>query len=344
MLGADGITLGMNQYAPVSFYEAVVIIVMILAAFAVPFASSRVVAILFTGAVGYMVTLLFVIFRAPDIALTQMIVETVSVTLFLLCFQHLPKLKKSVEAVRFKMSNLIISLAVGVTMTLIALAALGSSPFAPISEFFLKESYNLAGGKNVVNVILVDFRGFDTLFEIMVLGVASLGIYGLIHLRMETGALESRPVESTPGLTGTRIKSNDVILQTISKVVVVIIITFSMYLFFAGHNNPGGGFIGALMTAAALILLAIAFGMDLIRKVLPVNYRMMTAIGLLIAILTAAGSFAFGAPFLTQAFNHFDLPIMGDTELATAVLFDLGVYLSVVGVTMNIIFTIGGDK
>jgi multicomponent Na+:H+ antiporter subunit A len=344
MLGAEGIKFGMNQYASVSFYEIVVIVVMLLAAFAVPFARSRVVAILFTGAVGYMVTLLFVIFRAPDLALTQMIVETVLVTLFLLCFKYLPKFKKQVATTRFKLSNLIISIGVGITMTLIALASLGSSPFAPISEFFIENSHDLAGGNNVVNVILVDFRGFDTLFEIMVLAIASLAIYGLIQLRMEPAGQESNLVKSKPAKKTSHRKSNDVILQTISKVVVLMIITFSLYLFFAGHGNPGGGFIGALMTSAALILMAIAFGMDMVRKVLPINYRILTAVGLLVAILTSVGSLAFDAPFLSHAFGHFNLPIMGDTELATAVLFDLGVYLAVVGVTMNIILTIGGDE
>ncbi len=344
MLLSEGIKFGMNQYAPVSFFEIVVIIVMLLAAIAVPFARSRVVAILFTGAVGYMVTLLFVIFRAPDLALTQMIVETVSVTLFLLCFKFLPKLKKQVVKTRVKISNLIISIGVGITMTLIALAALGSSPFTPISEFFIEHSHDLAGGNNVVNVILVDFRGFDTLFEIMVLGIASLAIYGLIQLRLEPGDIDNKLLKSKTKRATLQRKSNDVILKTVSKVVVLMIITFSLYLFFAGHNNPGGGFIGALMTSAALILLAIAFGMDMIRKVLPVNYRILTAVGLLIAILTAVGSMVFDAPFLSHSFGHFNLPIMGDTELATAVLFDLGVYLAVVGVTMNIILSIGGDE
>ncbi|MGM1021364.1 MAG: Na+/H+ antiporter subunit A [Bacillota bacterium] len=344
LLSAEGITLGTIHIAPVSFYEVIIIVVMLLAALAVPFASSRVVAILFTGAVGYMVTLLFVMFRAPDLALTQMIVETVSVILFLLCFRHLPKLKKDRAAARFRWPNLIIAVGVGITVTLIALAAFGSSPFIPISEFFLKESYNLAGGKNVVNVILVDFRGFDTLFEIMVLAIASLGIYALIKLKLEPAGLEDPMAQLIPDKTSYPLKSNDVILKMVSKVMVVMIFTFSMYLFFAGHNNPGGGFIGALMTSAALILLAIAFGMDTIRKVLPINYRILTAVGLIIAILTAAGSFAFGAPFLSHTFGHFHLPIMGDTELATAVLFDLGVYLAVVGVTMNIIFTIKEDE
>lgn len=341
LLGEPGISFGMKQYAELSFYELAVIVVMLLAAFAVPFAKSRVNAILFTGGVGYMVTLLFVLFRAPDLALTQMIIETVSVILFLLCFRYLPKLKKQKEVMRFKLPNLIIALGVGVTVTLIALAAMGTSPFEPISEFFLKESYNLAGGKNVVNVILVDFRGFDTLFEIMVLGIASLGIYGLINLRVEDTPLQTQQEKSRLAVP---LRSNDVILQTMSKGIVLIILVFSLYLFFAGHNHPGGGFIGALMTSAALVLIAIAFGMEQTRKSFPVNYRLLTAAGLLLAILTASGSFLFGAPFLSHAFGHFHLPLLGDVELATAVLFDLGVYLAVVGVAMNIILTIGGDK
>lgn len=343
LIREPGIHFGMEQYAPLSFYETGVIAVMLLAAFAVPFAKSRVNAILFTGCTGYMVTLLFVIFRAPDLALTQMIIETVSVILFLLCFRYLPKLKKPKEPLRFKLPNLIIALGVGVTTTLIALAAMGTSPFEPISEFFLQESYKSAGGKNVVNVILVDFRGFDTLFEIMVLGIASLAIYALIHLRMDQGLPQQNGIVRSDH-SALPIRSNDVILQTMSKGIVLVILTFSLYLFFAGHNQPGGGFIGALMTSAALVLMAITFGIDTIRKILPINYRLLTGAGLLIAILTASGSFIFGAPFLSHAFGHFHLPILGDTELATAVLFDLGVYLAVVGVTMNIILSIGGDK
>ncbi|UQZ32767.1 Na+/H+ antiporter subunit A [Paenibacillus sp. PK3_47] len=341
LLREPGIRFGMAHYAELSFYEMAAIVVMLLAAFAVPFAKSRVNAILFTGGVGYMVTLLFVLFRAPDLALTQMIIETVSVILFLLCFRYLPKLKEQKEILRFRLPNLIIALGVGVTVTLVALAAMGSSPFQSISKYFLEESYNLAGGKNVVNVILVDFRGFDTLFEIMVLGVASLAIYGLINLRMEEDLTQRQQVK--PHLA-VPLRSNDVILQTMSKGIVIIILIFSLYLFFAGHNHPGGGFIGALMTSAALVLMTIAFGMEQIRKAFPINYRLLTAAGLLLAILTASGSFLFGVPFLSHTFGHFHLPILGDIELATAVLFDLGVYLAVIGVAMNIILTIGGDK
>jgi multicomponent Na+:H+ antiporter subunit A len=345
LLRAGGITLGMEQYAPVSFYEVVILIVLLAAAVLVPFAKSRVTAILATGAVGYMVTLLFVIFRAPDLALTQMIVETVSVTLFLLCFHYLPKLKKEAASLPFKAGNLAIAIGAGVTMTLVALAAVGSSPFEPISEFFVRESYSAAGGKNIVNVILVDFRGFDTLFEIMVLGIATLAIYSMIKVRMDPPALPpGNPVQEQAAGKLLLPRSNDVILRTVTKAASVIIIAFSFYLFLSGHNSPGGGFIGALMTSAALVLLTISFGPAMLARVLPVNFRMVTAVGLMTAIATAAGSFLFGAPFLSHAFGHFQLPLLGDTELATAVLFDLGVYLAVTGVTMNMILTIGGDR
>lgn len=139
-------------------------------------------------------------------------------------------------------------------------------------------------------------------------------------------------------------KTNDVILQTVAKIVVFIILTFSLFLFFAGHNNPGGGFIGGLMTAGGLVLLALAFDTKTIRRALPIDFRLVTATGMLIATLTGLGSFVFGAPFLSHAFEYFNLPLLGKTELATATIFELGVYLAVVGVAMTIILSIGEDR
>lgn len=172
------------DYADITVYEVVLLAAMVAAAVAIPFSKSRLTAIILLGAVGYLMTLFFVILRAPDLALTQMIVETISVALFLLCFYHLPKLKKEITTPRFKMTNLVISIGVGTVVTLIALSANGTRLFDSISDFFVEESYRLAGGNNMVNVILADFRGFDTWLEIMVLGVASLGIYSMIKLRM----------------------------------------------------------------------------------------------------------------------------------------------------------------
>ncbi|TDL30377.1 Na(+)/H(+) antiporter subunit B [Jeotgalibacillus sp. S-D1] len=139
-------------------------------------------------------------------------------------------------------------------------------------------------------------------------------------------------------------KPNDLILKTVTKVISFIIILFSLHLFFAGHYEPGGGFIGGLMTAAALVLLLLAYDMKTVNTILPFNYKIMTALGLLIAVLTSAGALLFNVPFLTHAYDYFELPLLGETSLHTAVLFDIGVYLVVIGITMTIIQTIGESE
>lgn len=184
LFALNAFTFDASQTSPIGIYEVIMALVMVSAAIAVPFFQSRLSAILSVGVVGFMLALFFVVFRAPDLALTQLIVETVSVALFLLCFYHLPKLKKEIGRVPFKATNFIISVGVGVVMMLVAFSATANRLFVPISEYFLEASYSEAGGKNVVNVILVDFRGFDTMWEILVLGVASLGVYSMIKLRL----------------------------------------------------------------------------------------------------------------------------------------------------------------
>lgn len=136
----------------------------------------------------------------------------------------------------------------------------------------------------------------------------------------------------------------DVILQTATKVLTFIILTFSIYVLFAGHHNPGGGFIGGLITASALVLLYITFDAKTVRTMIPVDYKVMGAVGVLLAISTGAGALLFDAPFLTQSFSSIPLPLLGETELATAVLFDLGVYFAVIGTTMTIIMSISEDE
>lgn len=179
----QGFSYDPSGNAPVSVYEVVLVAVMVVAAIGVLIAKSRLTAIVAVGVLGYMVALMFVNFRAPDLALTQLVVETVTVALFLLCFYHLPKFKKEESGVRFRAANLVISLGVGTVVTLIALSAQGARVFEPISTYF-EDSYELAGARNMVNAILVDFRGFDTLLEVLVLSIAGLGVYTLIKLRL----------------------------------------------------------------------------------------------------------------------------------------------------------------
>jgi multicomponent Na+:H+ antiporter subunit A len=181
----DAFVLDFGNLAPIGIYELVLAFAVVIGAISILFAKSRLTSIIILGAVGYTVSLFFVLFRAPDLALTQLVIETISVALFLLCFYHLPKLSsRKEERITFKLNNALVSIAVGVVVTLIALSSHSQKLFDSISSYYLENAYKEAGGKNVVNVILVDFRGLDTMFEITVLAIAALGIFSMIRLRL----------------------------------------------------------------------------------------------------------------------------------------------------------------
>lgn len=139
------------------------------------------------------------------------------------------------------------------------------------------------------------------------------------------------------------LKINDVILQSITKIVVFIILTLAVYLFFSGHNNPGGGFVSGLILASALVLLFLAFDTDTIQKGIPIDFKLIAAFGTLLIFITGLGSILVGAPFLSQTFTFIDLPFFGEIELATVTVFETGVSLAVVGVVVTIILSISGD-
>ncbi|MEC1434960.1 Na+/H+ antiporter subunit A [Bacillus spizizenii] len=180
-----GFSFTTEGMAKIGVYEIILTLVMISATAATVFARSRLTAIISLGVVGYALALFFVIFRAPDLALTQLVIETISVALFLLCFYHLPKLRLKKKTRTFRLTNFIIALGVGIIVTLLGIASSSQRTKDSISSFFLKHSHDLGGGDNVVNVILVDFRGFDTMFEITVLTIAALGIYSMIKTKVK---------------------------------------------------------------------------------------------------------------------------------------------------------------
>ena len=180
----DGFKIDTSLLAPIGGYEAVLSLVLVISTIAILFSKSRLTSIILLGAVGYTVSLFYVVFRAPDLALTQLVIETVSVALFLLCFYHLPKNARKKESIPFKISNAVISVLVGLVVMLIAIASYSTKLFDSISPYYVDNTYIKAAGENMVNVILVDFRGFDTLFEIAVLAIAAIGIYSMITLRM----------------------------------------------------------------------------------------------------------------------------------------------------------------
>lgn len=180
----DAFSIDLNNLAPVGLYEIVILLALIGSTVTILASKSRLTAIIALGAVGYSIALFFVIFRAPDLALTQLVIETISVALFLLAFYHLPQLSLKEERMKFKLGNAIIALGVGITVTLVALSSHSQKALPSISQFYKETVYSEAGGGNIVNVILVDYRGFDTLFEIAVLGIAGIGIITMIKLRL----------------------------------------------------------------------------------------------------------------------------------------------------------------
>ena len=180
----EAFVVDMNSFAPVSVYGVLTAIILVMAVAMILLAKTRLAAIIALGAVGYSVALFFVIFKAPDLALTQLVIETVSVALFLLAFKHLPSLKNHGETKPNKLMNLVISVGVGLTIALVALSAHSQKMIPSISQYYKETVATEAGGGNIVNVILVDYRGFDTLFEIAVLAIAGIGVLGMIRLRL----------------------------------------------------------------------------------------------------------------------------------------------------------------
>lgn len=180
----DAFVVDMDSFSDISTYGVINAIILLLAVAFVLLSKTRLSAIISLGAVGYSVALFFVIFKAPDLALTQLVIETISVALFLLAFQHLPKLSDHGETKPNKLLNAIIALGVGVTVTLVALSAHSTKLVDSISQYYKDTVKTEAGGGNIVNVILVDYRGFDTLFEIAVLAIAGFGIFSMIKLRL----------------------------------------------------------------------------------------------------------------------------------------------------------------
>lgn len=186
-----GFSFNLSYDSSIAWNEYILVIVMMVAGIAMIFVKSRITAILLNGVLGYSIALFFVYFRAPDLALTQIIVETVTTALFLLCFYFLPEWKPERSGRSRKVMNGIIAVSTGLLVTIIALSAQGNPMFDSISSYF-ENAYELAGGKNIVNTILGDFRAFDTMLEVVVLFIAGLGVYSLIKLK---AGKEERDVE-----------------------------------------------------------------------------------------------------------------------------------------------------
>ena len=294
----------------------------------------RLLSLLTLSVVGLIVSLAFAKFSAPDLALTQLSVEVVTVILLILALFFLPQKTPKESSPRRVVRDLGLAAFVGGTVGTICYALM-TRPLDSISTFFTENSKTGGGGTNVVNVILVDFRGFDTLGEITVLGIAALGIYKLIarmRLYMPSGDYQGRPWAED---------KHPILLAVISQSLLPLALLVSAYIFLRGHNLPGGGFIAGLITSVAIIQQYVAHGVEWVKTRIKLDYQIMIGSGIAIATLSGLGSWLFNRPFLTTWFDYFSLPLIGKFELASAMIFDLGVYLTVVGATMLILANLG---
>ncbi|TWI48009.1 multisubunit potassium/proton antiporter, PhaA subunit (TC 2.A.63.1.1)/multisubunit potassium/proton antiporter, PhaB subunit (TC 2.A.63.1.1) [Pseudomonas duriflava] len=290
----------------------------------------RLQAIIMSSVAGLMVAMLFARFSAPDLSLTQLSVEVVTAVLLVLALFFLPWHTPRESTALRRLRDLALAGGGGALVSVLTYAVL-TRPYESISPFFLDNSLPGGGGRNVVNVILVDFRGFDTLGEISVLAITGVAIYAMLE-----GVTLPRPEKGLGGYSWVRDR-HPLMLRVVSTLILPLALLVSVFIFMRGHNLPGGGFIAGLITTAALILQYIASGLRWTTARLPLDFRRLAGFGLLTAGITGLVAPLFGKPFLTSAFTHVEIPLIGDIELASAMLFDLGVYLTVVGSSLLIL-------
>lgn len=331
-----GSLLGNVALTPVDWVSVLLGAVLMIAALGtVLIHHNRVAALLVLGVVGLIVSLAFVRFSAPDLALTQISVEVVTIILLMLALYFLPQITPHDSDKSRVVRDILLAGGAGLGVALLTLAILTRPYDTNLADFFLANSVSGGGGTNVVNVILVDFRGFDTLGEITVLAIAGLGVYLMLNgLRLPL-----------PGVDGEgRHWARDPyppILTVLSRILLPLALMVSVYIFLRGHNQPGGGFIAGLVTSIALILQYVCSGSAWVQQRLPLDYGRVAVFGVLIAALTGVGSWLFGYPFLTTSFTYVSLPLVGKFELATAMIFDTGVYVTVVGATLLMLAQLG---
>jgi NADH:ubiquinone oxidoreductase subunit 5 (subunit L)/multisubunit Na+/H+ antiporter MnhA subunit len=281
--------------------------------------------------VGIVVAVYFVLYHAPDLALTQILVESASLLLIVLIVFRLRRGGVSIEGGKGPWQwRAVVGVLAGVVAGFMVIL-FQSGPDAKIGAYFVKHTNELAWGANAVNTVLVDFRGFDTLLEIVVLLIATLGGLGLLMRRRAdqsaTGLHQRRRAEDLFPVP------NNFVLRSAGMVLFIVLNVLSVYFFFRGHNNPGGGFIAGLVCGLSLLLVGFIRGVDRSRALVPMNGVVLAAIGVGISIVSGLLGPLAGLPWMYQFHTY-----LGPIYVGTPLLFDLGVFLTVVGVVLKLVF------
>ncbi|MEW9856765.1 monovalent cation/H+ antiporter subunit A [Novosphingobium sp. M1R2S20] len=292
----------------------------------------RYLTLIYISIIGLVVSLAFIYLSAPDLALTQISVEVMTILLLLLALNMLPKTPRRLSSTPRRVRDGLLGLAGGGATGWAAWAIMTRAPNDPISSYHWERSYAGGGGTNVVNVTLVDFRGFDTFGEITVLGIAALIIFALLQ-------------PATRGPSGQRLREwvaelphsperHPMMFAVAARLLLPLAMMVGLYIFLRGHNMPGGGFIAGLIVSIALLMQYMASGFEWADQRRRIDEHSIIGFGVITAALTGLGSLVFGAPLFTSAFGYFSLPLIGKFELTTAMLFDIGVATTVFGAMM----------
>lgn len=353
--------------------QLVVAPIMIVAGLIAVRARKRYTGVVLVSATGLGMVLLFATSGAPDLALTQILVETVTLVAFALVLRRIPSRLGDHNASVWPIARGVLGAAVGATMAMVAVVATSARTAKPISDSFPELAYELGHGKNVVNVALVDLRGWDTMGELSVLILAATGVASLVFVTHRSDTLSRfiaplpaavagtrRPLVETPegvkprgegrgrmawlvGGQRVRPENRSIMLEVIVRILFHTIIIVSLYLLFAGHNLPGGGFAGGLVAGMALVMRYVAGGRYELGAAAPTDAGRLLGIGMSIAVACAVVPVFFGAAPLTSAFFEADLPVLGHVEFVTSTIFDIGVYLVVIGLVLDVLRSLGAE-
>ncbi|WP_434811974.1 Na+/H+ antiporter subunit A [Microbacterium sp. bgisy189] len=348
--------------------------IMILAGFFAVRAGKRYTGVVLVSVTGLGMVMLFATSGAPDLALTQILVETVTLVAFALVLRRIPSRMGEHNASVWPVARAVLAVAVGATMAGVALVATGARVAEPISTTWTELAYDGGHGKNTVNVALVDLRGWDTMGELSVLILAATGVASLVFVThrsdllsrassLPTGATRTRrplletdqgPRPRSAENTGSRLawlvggqrvrpENRSIILEVIVRVLFHTIIVVSIYLLFAGHNLPGGGFAGGLVAGMALVMRYVAGGRYELGAAAPTDAGRLLGAGMAIAVACAIVPIVFGQEPLRSTFWEAEIPVIGHIEFVTSTLFDIGVYLVVVGLVLDVLRSLGAE-
>jgi multicomponent Na+:H+ antiporter subunit A len=332
--------------------QLLVAVVIVVAAVLTARSRRRLKAVVMVGVTGYGTATLFLLHGAPDLALTQVLVETVSLVVFVLVLRRLPAYFTDRPLTRRRYWRMAIGALVGAAVAGFMIVSTGARTATPVSEAYPEEAVRFGGGRNIVNVTLVDIRAWDTMGEIAVLVAAATGVASLIFIRSRTstitrlGGIPARgpkPARQVwlPGGRTLAPERRSIIFEVVTRLVFHTIVVFSLFLLFSGHNDPGGGFAAGLVTGLALTVRYLAGGRYELDEAAPVDAGALMGMGLFVATGSGLAPLAFGGTVLQSALLDLHLPLLGELHLVTSVFFDVGVYLVVVGLLLDLLRSLG---